>query len=47
MLDVLQSLGLVMEIAPGSDGALAVWKGKKNLGPLPGGPVLLSFTAQP
>lgn len=30
-------------VAPGKDGALAVWKGKKSLGPLPGNPVLLGF----
>lgn len=30
-------------VAPGKDGALTLWKGKKNLGALPGNPVLLSF----
>lgn len=32
-------------VAPDKDGALSVWKGKKNLGPLPGAPVLLGFSA--
>ena len=31
-------------VAPGKDGALAVWKGKKSLGALPGAPILLGFS---